>query len=88
MDFEIDHQSDGTFICSTKMGRKVTGMYHPDHYKRAKRLALYGMVTDPSGQPKAVIKEYSVTGYVSKDELCELVEALGQRCEDIECSGD
>jgi hypothetical protein len=46
------------------------------------------MVTDPSGQPKAVIKEYSVTGYVSKDELCELVEALGQRCEDIECSGD
>lgn len=85
MKFKVKNKKDGTFRCWTASGREVSGEYHfHPHASKPAALYLFAMVTDPTGQPKAVIKTYDVTTYIDAAELRELAENVARRAEAIE----
>jgi hypothetical protein len=85
MEFKIKNKKDGTFRCWTASGREISGEYHfyPQHSSPS-GLSLFALVDDPTGQPKAVMTNYDVTGYLAPAELRELAEKIARRAEAVE----
>ena len=85
MRFKIKSRRDGRFVCRTATGREIDGRYGRDPLTRVPRvLSLSIVIEDRSGNPRGLVTEYDVTGYLDKARLRELAEALECRAEAVE----
>lgn len=85
MDFKIKNKRDGSFVCRLANGRKVDGMYGYDPATRLPRVLSLSIITrDHFGNPKAVMVEYNVTGYLDDSDLRESAETLARRADALE----
>jgi hypothetical protein len=82
---KIKNHRDGSFDCRLPNGRKVHGLYGRDPVTGLPRALSLSIITkDHIGNPKAVVANYHVTGYLDNSELREYAETLAHRADALE----